>query len=489
MSDEKLAKFWERIWQLALMTDSLKVREIFSSEYGIHLSLDEIRTLQGRGPKGFGFGVIHLWGAKQPHEALAWAASTLSWPNERWDFHQIFLQSARKTLGNLDRDSLDGMLSEGPGKNKMLDLAEAATAPYSLANRILGEADNAERASRLKILAQGWPDPETSTEWARQNLSGADKTAFYSQVGYRLAHRNTQAALRVLAELRGTDAYVSTFVVMMRGLVQIGALGQQAAELIANSDLNARERAELISELARRWVRQDADAAIAWAKTLTAPEDVRAAIPLLVSQLNKDRLTRAVYDHLKSPDSVMELALIEAAAPPDLMFNPWTSRLILDPIISKDPGLKLQSSKACRNDLERDLRDLIARRAYEIYEERGRGDGEDLNDWLRAEAELRSLLTAEKRRAIEVEGATREEILWKSITLTAKRLAEVGPPEAAMEWLGALPFASESDYCNAASAVLIVWNLKAPTEAAEWLRNSTLDSTIKLKLQKVLLFS
>jgi hypothetical protein len=488
MSDEKLMKFWQRVWQLALMTDSLKVQELFSSEYGIRLSLDEIRALQRRGLKGFSFGVIHLWGVKQPREALAWAASTFSWPNDRWDFHQIFLESARTTLPNLDRDMLDGMLPEGPSKDKMLDLAEAATAPYSLANRILGDADTAERASRLKVLAQGWPDPETSTEWARQNLSGADKTAFYSQVGYRLAHRNTQAALRVLAELRGADAYVSTFVVMMRGLVQIGALGQQAAELIANSDLNARERAELISELARRWVRQDADAAIAWAKTLTAPEDVRAAIPLLVSQLDKDRLTRAVNDHLKSPDPVMELALIEAAAP-DLMFNPRVSRLILDPIISKDPGLKLQSSKACRNDLERDLRDLIARRAYEIYEERGRGDGEELNDWLRAEAEVRSMVTAEKRRAIEVEGATREEILWKSVSLIAKRLAEVGPPEAAMEWLGALPFASESDYCNAASAVVMVWNLKAPTEAAEWLRSSTLDSTIKLKLQKVLLFS
>jgi hypothetical protein len=39
------------------------------------------------------------------------------------------------------------------------------------------------------------------------------------------------------------------------------------------------------------------------------------------------------------------------------------------------------------------LRALIARRAYEIYEERGRSDGEDVNDWLRAEAEVRSAFT------------------------------------------------------------------------------------------------
>ena len=127
-----------------------------------------------------------------------------------------------------------------------------------------------------------------------QNLSGADKTAFYSQVGYNLAHQNPRAALQVLAELHGTDAYASTFGAMMRGLVQEGGLGQQAAELIANSNLNPGDRADLISELARRWVRNDADATIAWVNTLTAPEDFRAAIPLLVSQLDNDRVSRTV---------------------------------------------------------------------------------------------------------------------------------------------------------------------------------------------------
>jgi hypothetical protein len=34
--------------------------------------------------------------------------------------------------------------------------------------------------------------------------------------------------------------------------------------------------------------------------------------------------------------------------------------------------------------------DLIARRAFEIYESEGRQDGRELENWLRAEAELRS---------------------------------------------------------------------------------------------------
>ena len=79
---------------------------------------------------------------------------------------------------------------------------------------------------------------------------------------------------------------------------------------------------------------------------------------------------------------------------------------------------------------------------------------------------------------------TREEALWKSVTLTAKRLAEVGPPSAAMDWLDTLPFASQGDYANAASVVLTVWNLRSPTEAAEWLQNSTLDPALKSILQR-----
>ena len=34
-------------------------------------------------------------------------------------------------------------------------------------------------------------------------------------------------------------------------------------------------------------------------------------------------------------------------------------------------------------------RDEIARRAYDLYEARGAEDGRDLDDWLRAERELR----------------------------------------------------------------------------------------------------
>ena len=42
------------------------------------------------------------------------------------------------------------------------------------------------------------------------------------------------------------------------------------------------------------------------------------------------------------------------------------------------------------------LEDQIRSRAYELYEERGKEDGHDLDDWLRAEADL----TSRKHRSV-----------------------------------------------------------------------------------------
>ncbi len=39
----------------------------------------------------------------------------------------------------------------------------------------------------------------------------------------------------------------------------------------------------------------------------------------------------------------------------------------------------------------RNIEDEIRRRAYELYEQRGREDGHDVEDWLRAEKEIRQV--------------------------------------------------------------------------------------------------
>lgn len=43
-----------------------------------------------------------------------------------------------------------------------------------------------------------------------------------------------------------------------------------------------------------------------------------------------------------------------------------------------------------------ELEEQIRRRAYELYEGRGRTDGHDMDDWLRAESEI----TSGKREAV-----------------------------------------------------------------------------------------
>jgi hypothetical protein len=41
-------------------------------------------------------------------------------------------------------------------------------------------------------------------------------------------------------------------------------------------------------------------------------------------------------------------------------------------------------------DQASELEERVRRRAYEFYEERGRTDGHDMDDWLRAESEITS---------------------------------------------------------------------------------------------------
>lgn len=52
--------------------------------------------------------------------------------------------------------------------------------------------------------------------------------------------------------------------------------------------------------------------------------------------------------------------------------------------------MKAQSVKstAQRSHPVQDVQELIRLRAYELYEERGRQDGHELDDWLAAEAEV-----------------------------------------------------------------------------------------------------
>ena len=53
----------------------------------------------------------------------------------------------------------------------------------------------------------------------------------------------------------------------------------------------------------------------------------------------------------------------------------------------QNPNTK-KTSTIARTAAEETGEEQIRRRAYELYEARGRGNGHDLDDWLEAEAEI-----------------------------------------------------------------------------------------------------
>jgi hypothetical protein len=59
----------------------------------------------------------------------------------------------------------------------------------------------------------------------------------------------------------------------------------------------------------------------------------------------------------------------------------------------------LQSAKSPAPNNRTDIEERIRRRAYEIYEHRGRIDGLDLDDWLQAETEIMGAHQRRKRKA------------------------------------------------------------------------------------------
>lgn len=58
--------------------------------------------------------------------------------------------------------------------------------------------------------------------------------------------------------------------------------------------------------------------------------------------------------------------------------------------------LSVVSTPNPKNRPTGNLREDIRRRAYELYEQRGKNDGHDVDDWLRAESEL----TRQEKRPI-----------------------------------------------------------------------------------------
>jgi hypothetical protein len=60
---------------------------------------------------------------------------------------------------------------------------------------------------------------------------------------------------------------------------------------------------------------------------------------------------------------------------------------------------KPRESRSGKANLRSDIEERIRRRAYELYEQRGRIDGFALDDWLQAEAEILGKQKGQKVKA------------------------------------------------------------------------------------------
>jgi HSP20 family protein len=58
------------------------------------------------------------------------------------------------------------------------------------------------------------------------------------------------------------------------------------------------------------------------------------------------------------------------------------------PALTVHPVLTMPEPEGVFDQTAREINDLVARRAYELFESRGRQHGNDLEDWLQAESEL-----------------------------------------------------------------------------------------------------
>jgi HSP20 family molecular chaperone IbpA len=89
--------------------------------------------------------------------------------------------------------------------------------------------------------------------------------------------------------------------------------------------------------------------------------------------------------------------------------------------------------------LAREVQESVARRAYDFYEARGRHDGQDLEDWFRAERELTPLeeridaTKSEVQIQIPLENLPGTDLCigvdWQHVIVTASRPRDAAPSE------------------------------------------------------------
>jgi hypothetical protein len=240
------------------------------------------------------------------------------------------------------------------------------------------------------------------------NLSGYDLEVFLPRVAHYISSASPDAALALMNQITDPKLLRLTLVESMYGLVHDSPRMADVVTQIGR--LQGEYRASAISELTRKWVREDQEGLIEWVNNLETAADFEAALPMALPQLTPENYTKAIDSLMSQLDGTLDAALIKAATPD---FSGATK-------ITTD----------------------IIQRLTQLPQYSTIGAGQEGN----------------------------QDLLWQAInSIAAGWVTRQGAqaPQGA-QWIDSLPFRTPADKAAVATQLYKQWKISDPTAAANW---------------------
>ncbi len=398
--------FLLRIYNLR---DPEKVAAELWLHLGLKLTAADLKSCL-RNPSWLEAGIFGYLGHQQPASLLAWMAMC----EERSPLMMMTgLSQVMRRYPGLTAEQVDAFLPEGPRRELVLSALRAQQDPRKEAARILAEtADAGARRERLWLLAETWPKAQAgeAARWVLQNLGLAEQRILLPRLAQKLSATSAEDTAALLRQIQDPELLTHTLVDTMHYLVERSSHVSEVIEVIGR--LEGRQRAYAISELARRWVRSDQPALMAWVNSLESPADFEAALPLTLAQLSPENYQSAMNTLMSQLDRDMEAALIRSAMP-DI------------------------------NNATHASQDII-QRLTQLPQYRTIGSG----------------------RQDHENGA----LLWTAVNRVAEGWVQHqgAAPEDGARWIDGLPFSTPADKAMVAGKLYQQWRLSAPEAAARW---------------------
>ncbi|MDZ4289252.1 MAG: sigma-70 family RNA polymerase sigma factor [Prosthecobacter sp.] len=316
-----------RLTKLAQITKAANfkalVLKLFSSGDPKHMA-SELKRLMGidfserdlsyaaKSPTTLEVAILSNLALKHPREALAWMAMLDG--NDRLMADVVYRQIF-KGHPEITAESLAATLPVGPNRDQVLSILRSQQDPVTEAQKALSIRDPRQRIDGLWKLANTWPKERSddAVKWALENLSGYDLEVFLPRVAHYISSASPDAALGLMNQITDPKLLRLTLVESLYGLVHDSPRMADVVSVIGR--LQGADRATAISELTRKWVREDQEGLIEWVNSLESAADFEAALPMALPQLTPENYTKAINSLMSQLDGTLDAALIKAATP------------------------------------------------------------------------------------------------------------------------------------------------------------------------------